>query len=172
MTQSEVTWSAGQELTFSDGKKIEADFILWLQKKSSFLSRDASEIIFGEAKSFALEAFTQEDVDKMKLLAKTFPGSYFVFATLKETLSKDEIGRIKEFVEWGRRYDNNRNQVRASVIILTGVELFTDFFLLKTWEEKGSEYKELLGDTYIAMNRMNLRYLAEFTQKIYLEMPT
>lgn len=106
----------------------------------------------------------------MKLLAQTFPGSYFVFATLKETLSKEEIGRIKQFVEWGRRYDKIRKKSRASVIILTGVELFTDFFLLKTWEEKGNKYKESLGDTGIAMNRMNLKYLAEFTQKIYLEM--
>lgn len=166
---STIAWSSGQELQIAADKKIEADFILWSQVKH-ITNDPATEIIFGEAKSFGKDAFTQDDIDRMKLLAQTFPGSYFVFATLKETFSKGEVGRIKQFVKWGKVYDNEHRQIRAHVIILTGVELFTDFFLLKTWEEKGKKYKELLCDPWIAMNRMNLKYLAEFTQKIYLEM--
>jgi hypothetical protein len=170
MTQSEVTWSAGQELTFPDGKKIEADFILWLQKKSSFFSKDASEIIFGEAKSFALEAFTQEDVDKMQILAEAFPGSYLVFATLKEELSQEEVNRIKKLAEWAQMYDQDRSQPRAWIIILTGIELFTDMYLVQTWKDRGAKHQELLGDSWATLNRMNLEYLANTTQQLYLGM--
>jgi hypothetical protein len=47
-----VTWSAGQQLTFPTGRKVETDFILWYQRKQIFGNDDPTDIIFGEAKSF------------------------------------------------------------------------------------------------------------------------
>ena len=56
-----------------------------------------TEIVFGEAKSFGREAFKEDDVAKMKLLAESFPGAILVFATMKEAnaLSQEEIKHIK-----------------------------------------------------------------------------
>jgi len=49
-----VTWSAGQELDLALNNKIEADFILWYQRKQSFGNDYPTELVFGEAKSFRM----------------------------------------------------------------------------------------------------------------------
>lgn len=174
MDSSEVTWSSGQELTLASGKKSEADFILWNQRKQMFGTDYPTEIVFGEAKSFGKDAFKQDDVDKMKLLAESFPGSILVFATMKEAedLSKDEIERIKKLAEWGREYDKERKQSRAPVIILTGTELFTPLYLNTAWEEKGGKHKALIEPAWVSVRLNNLRMIADFTQQLYLGMPS
>lgn len=52
MDRSDVTWSSGQELILASGRKSEADFILWNQRKQMFGTDHPTEIVFGEAKSF------------------------------------------------------------------------------------------------------------------------
>ena len=89
--RSKVTWSSGQEMTLPIGEKIEVDFMLWYQREETLTLSYPTEIVFGEAKSFGKEAFTPDDVNKMKLLATAFPGSTLVFATMKEELSQEEI---------------------------------------------------------------------------------
>ena len=106
----------------------------------------------------------------MKVLAEAFPGSILVFATMKQEteFSKKEISRIKELAEWGREYDEDRQQTRAPVITLTGTELFTEYTLEETWEKNGGKYKNLIGPT----RRPNdLKVLADLTQRLYLGMP-
>jgi hypothetical protein len=49
-----VTWSASQELDFAPNNKIEADFILWYQRKQVFGNDYPTEVVFGEAKSFRM----------------------------------------------------------------------------------------------------------------------
>lgn len=136
-----ITWSGGQELTLKSGEKAEADFILWTQKKETLAFNKHTDIVFGEAKSFAKDAFKDSDIQKMKLLAETFPKSIRVFATMKEfdKFSQDEIERIKELAKWGRGYDNKGKEIRAYVMVLTGLELFIDDYsgLSKIWEQKG-----------------------------------
>ena len=129
-----------------------------------------TETVFGEAKSFGKDVFEQDDVNKMKLLAETFPGSILVFATMKEKLSQEEIDRIKSLAYWGRGYDKERKQTRAPVIILTGTELFTTGSLRSAWEKKGKAHKDLAKKTSWEMES-NLRVLADLTQYLYLEMP-
>lgn len=173
MDRSEVTWSSGQELTLSSGKKSEADFILWNQRKKIFGNDYPTEIVFGEAKSFGKDAFKQDDVNKMKLLAEAFPGAVLVFATMKEAeeLSKDEITRIKKLAEWGREYDKEHKQSRAPVILLTGTELFTAHHLNSTWKEKGGKHAQLIEPAWVSVRLDNLRMLADLTQQLYLNMP-
>ena len=125
-----------------------------------------TETVFGEAKSF--RRFGQTDVSNMKLLAKKFPGSILVFATMREELSRSEINRIKELAEWGREYDKERKQTRAPVIVLTGTELFTTGFLSTSWKERGGKHKDLESQT--SLGTPNLRILANFTQHLYLDM--
>jgi len=172
MNSSEVTWSSGQELTFASGKKAEADYILWYQRKHIFGTDQLTEIVFGEAKSFGRDAFKQDDVDKIKLLAQSFPGSVLVFSTMKEAeeLSVEEIDRIKKLAEWGREYDKQRKQSRAPVIVLTGTELFTPHHLDISWKEKGGKHEELIEPAWIRTD--NLRVLADLTQQLYLSMPS
>ena len=168
MSGSKVTWSSGQELTLPTGEKVEVDFMLWYQREGNFETDYLTETVFGEAKSFAQLAFKQEHVDNMKLLAEAFPCSTLVFATMKEELSEEEVGSIKELAEWGREYDEERGQIRAPVIVLTGTELFTKMFFEESWEDKGGQHEDLIqswkGDN-------NLRLLAELTQELYLGMP-
>jgi hypothetical protein len=132
----------------------------------------ATEIIFGEAKSFGKDAFKEEDVERMKILAAQYPGAVLVFATMKEAeeLSKDEIKRIRKLAEWGREYDKDRRQTRAPVIVLTGLELFTPHYVKQVWKEKGGKHKQLVEPGSVQLD--NLKTLADLTQQLYLGMPS
>lgn len=165
-----VTWSAGQELTLSTGKKIEADFILWYQKKQIFGADYPTEIVFGETKSFGKDAFKDKDINNAKFLAKAFPGAVLVFATMKEAhdISNEEIVRLRKLAEWGREYDKEKDQTRAPVIVLTGTELFTPYSLEVSWKERGGKHAQLISQGYARME--NLRVLADLTQQLYLDM--
>ena len=167
---SAVTWSSGQEMTLPKGGKIEVDFMLWYQREETLALNYPTEIAFGEAKSFGKEAFTPEDVNKMKMLAQAFPGSTLVFATMKEELSQKEINRIRKLAEWGRVYIKDRKQTHAPVIVLTGTELFTEMDLEESWKEKGGRHKNLIGSGWLRAE--NLRVLADLTQQLYLGMPS
>jgi hypothetical protein len=169
---SKTTWSPGQELTFSDGKKVEADFLLWYQRKQMFGTDRPTQIVFGEAKSFGKDAFKEDDVQRMKLFAERYPGSVLVFATMKESseLSEDEIKRIRKLAVWGREYDKERQETRAPVILLTGTELFTPYHLHQSWKEKGGKHTQLVEPAYVHLD--NLKTLADCTQQLYLDMPS
>ncbi|MDD3597722.1 hypothetical protein [Sulfuricurvum sp.] len=171
-----MTWSAGQELTLKTGEKVEADFILWTQKQDFLGLNGATNIVFGEAKSFAKDAFKDSDIEKMKLLAETFPNSILVFATMKghEEFSKEEINRLKKFAEWGRGYNSKNKEIRAHIMILTGLELFIEDYagLSSAWENKGGKHQELISAHAVKYNLNNLELLAELTQQIYLDMPS
>jgi hypothetical protein len=162
-----IAWSSGLELTLPT-KKSEADFILWYQRKKILGLDRPTQIVFGEAKSFGKEAFEEKDIERMKILAESFPGSILVFSTMKshEELSKTEVRSLKKLAEWGREYDKERRQTRAPVIILTGTELFAAHYLKQAWEDKGGKHKELISHGWVRTE--NLRVLADLTQQLYL----
>ena len=144
--------------------------MLWYQREETLALNYPTELVFAEVKSFGKEAFTPDDMNKMKLLAEAFPGSTLVFATMKEELSQKEINRIRKLAEWGRVYYKDRNQTRAPVIVLTGTELFTEMSLEESWKEKGGKHKRLIEPGWVRTD--NLRVLADLTQQLYLEMPS
>jgi len=170
--RSGVTWSSGQELVVSADKTVEADFILWYQRKEILQPDHPTEVVFGEAKSLGRDVFKDDDVDRMKVLAEAFPGAVLVFATLKEAteLSRNEILRIRKLAEWGREYDRTNRRTRAPVILLTGTELFMPHDLRDSWKRKGGKRAALLEPGYIDIN--HLRTLADFTQQVYLDLPS
>jgi len=172
MDRGGVTWSSSQELTLPTGKKIESDFILWYQRKQMFGTDYPTEIIFGEAKSFGRDVFKDEDINNAKLLAQTFPGAVLVFATMKEEneISKEEMARIKKLAEWGREYDEDKDQTRAPVIVLTGTELFMAHSIQDSWKEKGGKHAQFISPGWVRVD--NLRVLADLTQQLYLGMPS
>jgi hypothetical protein len=172
MDRSETTWSPGQELTLPTGQKIEADFLLWYQRRQMFGPDYSTEIVFGEAKSFGKDVFKEEDISRMKQMAEIHPGAVLVFSTMKEAseFSADEIARLRKLAEWGREYDKGKRETRAPVIVLTGTELFTAKFLSETWNEKGGKHAQLAMPGHVQLER--LKTLADFTQQLYLGMPS
>lgn len=166
-----VTWSAGQELEFSQTKRVESDFILWYQREMQFGVSHPTEIVFGEAKSFGKDAFQDNDVQRMKELAIRFPGSVLVFSTMKraDELSSEEIHRISKLAMWGREFIRGRNKTRAPIILLTGSELFTPFSLQDTWSRLGGKHEQLGAPGWVRLD--NLRVLADCTQQLYLNLP-
>ena len=154
------------------GKKVEADFILWYQRKQVLEPDHPTEVVFGEAKSFGKDVFKDDDVDRMKDLAEAFPGTVLVFATLKEAaqLSKNEILRIRKLAEWGRDYDRENRRTRAPVILVTGTELFTPDYLQESWKSKGGKRAALIEPGYVDIS--HLPTLADLTQQVYLDMPS
>jgi hypothetical protein len=181
-SEPNVTWSAGQTLNLSPKEDVEADFILWYQRRRLLGTDYPTELVFGEAKSFRGEnpeekraikdAFQQEDIDRMKKLAIRFPGSILVFSTMKQAseLSRDEIDRIRKLAEWGREYVKDRRQTRAPIIVLTGMELFASHSLRETWKKAGGKHAELIEPGWVRLE--NLRVFADMTQRLYLGMPS
>ena len=165
-----VTWSPGQELELPTNQKMEIDFTLWVQRLWDG-AHYPTDIVFGEAKSFS--SFQMEDINKMKQLAEIFPGAILVFATMREAdnLSEEEIKVIRELAEWGREYNREEECTQAPVVILTGTELFAkEHLVYKVWKEK-KEHEQIFK-SFKRFNLHNLRYLANYTQQIYLEMPS
>ncbi|MGE0857801.1 MAG: hypothetical protein AB7I01_01955 [Gammaproteobacteria bacterium] len=168
---SRVTWASGQELTWqSDGKKIEADFLVWYQRKRLLDPDYPTNIVFGEAKSLGKDAFKDDDIDRMKALAEEFPGSILVFATLKEAsqLAETEIKRIRRLAEWGRHYNRDSRQTRSPVVILTATELFSSADLRSSWKAAGGLRASIGNHEQID----DLSKLADLTQQFYLGMPS
>jgi len=170
---SEMSWSAGRELTYSDGKIIEADFILWLQQTSPLDNNSQARLVFGEAKSFAKEAVGVKDVSAMKELAQRHPGAVLVFSLLKTNLSKSESSRLVKLALWGREIDRKTREHKATVIVLTGTELFSmdDFSLTDAWKKGTAKHKEL-AEEHKSYQLKDIDVLADATQQIYLGLPS
>jgi len=137
-----ATWSAGQNLELGPKRRVEADFILWYQRKMMFGNDYPTDLVFGEAKSFGKDTFKTEDVEHMKILAERFPGSIYVFATMKPAneLSAGEVERISKLGLWGREFLKDKSRTRAPIVVLTGTELFTRFSLRDAWEKAGEKH--------------------------------
>lgn len=173
-----VTWASGLKLALPEGREVEADFILWYQPKETFGNDFPTEMVFGEAKSYGryvkatkrADVFTPDDIDRMQALAEKFPGAILVFATMKQgfELSKGEVLRLRRLAEWGRKYEREHRRTRAPVIVLTGTELFTPYYLNEVWDAKGGKHKAFI-DAHI--DAADLHRLADMTQQLYLDMP-
>lgn len=166
-----LTWSAGQELTLGPTEKVEADFILWYQRKAMFGQDYPTDIAFGQAKSFGREVFEPGDIEKMKRLAQRFPGATLVLATMKQPqeLSTAEVKSISKLALWGREYVDKQRKSRAPVIVLTGTELFAPFSLRDAWKQAGGRHAQVAEVAYYRTD--NLRVLADLTQQLYLNLP-
>lgn len=54
--------------------------------------------------------------------------------------------------------------------MLTGTELFTPHDLDLSWKEKGGKHEQLIKPAWVRID--NLRVMADFTQQLYLGMPS
>ncbi|MBN1970359.1 MAG: hypothetical protein JW870_13405 [Candidatus Delongbacteria bacterium] len=164
---SSLTWCTSLELD----QKNEVDFLLWYQRKRIIENNYGVDLVFGESKSFAKNAFKEKDLKSLQNLALRFPGSILVCATMKDKLDKKEKERIAKMALWGRA-NTSMGITRAPLIVLTATELFSlsSFGLRFIWEKKGGKHAQLIKPGYIRED--NLRVLADLTQQVYLDLPS
>ena len=122
-------------------------------------------LMLGECKSF--NRFEERDFGRARKAAQLYPGVVLCFCTFNESLEPAEIRGLKKIVEAGREILDVGVSVNP-VLILTGRELFGQFHL--------GEFSELYGaDAQMARGmfmRGEIRNLCEFTQRLYLGMPS
>ncbi len=164
-----LTYSPG--LVFvSEGKEpIEVDFSFWYSRDSLGDDEEETVTVFGEAKSFGERCFDSQDLERMRRVAHVFPGTFLVFAALKETLHQEEKTAIAALAQWGREpLDDGRP--RAPVIVLTGTELCSSWHIAHTWKGVEGKRKEIAEAGHIRLD--NLWTLADVTQQVYLDLPS
>jgi hypothetical protein len=163
-----LTYAPGLNFLVSGRKPFEVDFSVWFSRVGW---RDEQEVVtvFGEAKSFGEKCFDARDILRMRQVAELFPGSFLVFAALKDALHDDEKTLIAELARWGRDSLEN-GEPRAPVIVLTGTELFCPWHVNHIWKELDGLRKQFSDDLHTRLD--NLWTLADVTQQVYLNLPS
>ena len=151
-----------------DGKDIEVDFTCWYARKRIIGLGEEPSFVVGETKSFADEAIQDADVSRLRLIGTKLPGTVLVIAVLKDQLSRAEKKRIGRLALWGREPMAD-GRWRAPLVVLTGTELFSSFWVEREWKECGGLRQELTKHANIRMD--NLVTLADLTQQAYLDLP-
>lgn len=168
LTIKEETPSETIPQTIKEEPTPEIDFTFWYQRGEMWGQEEEPVLVFGEAKSFAVECFKEKDVARMRKLANKFPGAFLVFAVLKETLSDREKTDIAALATWGReQLDDGRP--RAPVIVLTGTELFSSWNITAAWKDLADKRGQFAKTPLLHLD--NLWTLADLTQQIYLDLP-
>jgi hypothetical protein len=146
-----------------DGRVLEAD-LTCLYKKSTW-HESKTDVVHAECKSFS--GFEKQDLIRMKDMSEAFPGSSLIFATLKDSLEKQDIKMLQPFVH-AERKKRFRLKPYSPVIILTGTELFSSHGILACWKGKGGLYDQLSERSH---ELSELPKLADATQQLYLHLP-
>jgi len=157
---NEITWLPSFNISGIKTNPIEVDFGMFLSE-GSIDEINPPAIIFGECKSY--NEFEDEDINKLRLLAEKCPGAVIVFSTLRPSLKSREKKLIAKLARKGRgRY--KPEQWINPVLILTGIELFSDFGPPSCWEEKGDPYSRFAKD----YGNRNIQELCNITQQMHL----
>jgi hypothetical protein len=137
---------------------LEADFaLLW---EESVYGEERDGMIFGECKTYG--EFEKKDYDRMRYLAKAFPGAVLVFSTLRKSLKPGEIRQISRIARAGRAYWKADRPLNP-VLILTGTELLSLHKPPYCWnEDQKKRFDHLAG----------LLGVCNATQQIYLGLPS
>lgn len=141
-------------------KPPEADLALFFKK--DFSLNDAPDLIFVECKMYN-NPIAEKDITTMSFFAKSFPSSYFVFATLKKQLTPKEKKLIKLFA---KNLKKQQKEDISKVIVLTGIELYSNKTPPLCWEGKIDEYSDSFQGLLM---QKKLLGLCELTQKIHLK---
>ncbi len=159
---NEMTWIPSFLLKNKRGE-VEADFGIFLSQ--GHIDEIKSPIvIFGECKSF--KEFTNKDVNRMRQIADNFPGAVLTFCTLRSTLTNREKKAIAKLARRGRKHFKADQWINP-VLVLTGIELFSDFRPPTCWKDKGKPYNQFANNRHIYNN---IQELCNVTQQMYLGM--
>jgi len=137
---------------------LEADLAAFWQ--DSIYGERKDGILFCECKTYG--SFQKKDFDRMRYLAKAFPGAVLIFSTLRKSLTKKEVAGITKIAKAGRKYWKTERPINP-VLILTGNELLSHFGPPYCWEDsikkKFDRVHGLIG-------------LSDATQQLYLNLPS
>lgn len=158
-----MTMSTGLNLK-CDAFEREIDFAFWYRKERMLDQKSEPRFVVGEAKSFAEEAIEKGDLEALQAVAKELPGTVLVVSVLKEEFSEKEKRLLEKLVRWG--WVSVEGRMRAPVIMLTGVELFAEWSVEKSWQQKGAPYP---ADADMSVFS-DLELFAMETQRIHLGM--
>ncbi|WP_257828996.1 hypothetical protein [Burkholderia glumae] len=142
----------------SNKRDLEADFAMFWKEMS--FGEEVEGLLFGECKTYG--PFEAKDFDRMRYLAKMFPGAVLVFSTLRETLSRKEITALTRLAKSGRKYWKPERPINP-ILILTGTELLSEMRPPYCWSE--IDQKRF---THI----VDLIALCDATQQRYLNLPS
>lgn len=160
---SEITFSTGLELS-RDGDCAETDCLAWLGTRE-FGRRPLDPVmVAGECKSHAANAFSEDDVRRLKTLAEWFPGAFLAAACLKESLGSDEVRRLRDLAMWGWSREQACGEP-SRLIVLTGADLFSSN-LRRHWENAEGRF----ADPWRCRPDLVLRHLSFVTQESQLGM--
>ena len=140
----------------------EIDFAFWYRKERMLDQKSEPRFVVGEAKSFAEEAIEKGDLEALQAVAKELPGTVLVVSVLKENFSEKEKQLLEKLVRWG--WVSVEGRMRAPVIMLTGVELFANWTVQTSWQQKGAPYP---ADAQMSVFS-DLELFAMETQRIHL----
>jgi hypothetical protein len=156
MTTLRITPSLSFEAESPNKKKIEADIAAFWQESLFGEKRDG--LLFGECKTYGV--FQKKDFDRMRYIAKTFPGAMLIFSTLRKSLTTKEIAVISRIARAGRKYWKAERPINP-VLILTGNELLNHLGPPYCWDESTkNKYDHING----------ILEVCDATQQIYLNM--
>jgi len=137
---------------------LEADLAAFWQE--SFYGEKKDGILFCECKTYGI--FQKKDFDRMRYLAKTFPGAVLIFSTLRKELTKKEIAGIAKIAKAGRKYWKMELPINP-VLILTGNELLSYIGPPYCWEDQiKKKFNHVRG----------LIALSDVSQQLYLNLPS
>ncbi|MDZ5454864.1 hypothetical protein [Labrys sp. ZIDIC5] len=159
-----MTFSTALSLEF-DGLTREADFVLWYERDSMGDRKTPPQLLIGESKSLGeKDIIDDEDVEKLKSLARKIPNSMLVISILRMDFTDSEKKILRRLVKWGRRL-NKYKKPSNKVLLLTGNEIFQSFISLNsTWEDLGGRHAKYANFESIR----DLDSIAEATVGIYL----
>jgi hypothetical protein len=158
LTSIESTRALSFTATRQDGKTIEADFAVFWQDR--MFGENIDGVAFGECKTYG--QFQKKDFDRMRFLAKTFPGSVIAFCTLRKKITSREIKAITRIAKRGRKHWKNDRPVNP-VLILTANEILSFGPPPYCWEESlRNKFNHVSG----------LLNICDATQQIYLNLPS
>jgi hypothetical protein len=140
---------------------FEIDLCLFVREDSFY--NVGYNIVFVECKSY--DRFKEEDIERMGLVARKFPGAIIAFSTFNNSLSGEEEDLLKLFVEKTRQKRERHVPVNP-VLILTGNELFSSRDLTQKWELLSKRHKKFAESVY----SMELVDFCNITQQVYLKM--
>jgi hypothetical protein len=152
------TTSVPSFVASSPGKAdLETDFaIFW---KEMVYGEENEGLMFGECKTYGL--FETKDIERMRYLGNTFPGTVLVFSTLRDALTKKEVSALTRLAKAGRKYWKAERPINP-ILILTGSELLSFKRPPFCWEE--SQHQRF-------QHIYNLMSLCDATQQLYLGLP-
>jgi hypothetical protein len=142
----------------ASGTELEADFgLLW---QETVFGETMDGVLFAECKSY--NRFKREDFDRMRKLAKQFPGALIAFSTLRRNFDPSEIKELKRIANSGTKMWKSDRPINP-VLLLTGNELFSQVGAPHCWD--GIVIPDWAKRTHTLLDLCNA------TQAIYLGLP-